>query len=353
MALESKEYPALTGQPIEQQARDLYLSQTKETNSLAHIHVLMKKKRGKHSAEQAELFDDIDVLSPDDVDLFNAEWDKGGRLKVKDKSGTVVASISDFLRIKNVTVSTRQLFDEICMKFSANSWKRKLEHFTLQEHMELRGLNSVKSATEELWKDLETLSHISIPIEAPDGGGMIITICDVVLKPGDKRDGFGYLMPSGFYSLMRRRSSKMYYPPLLFQLDGRRNPHSYDLLRKLTEYTYMSKYRVIATERLIAAVNSIQTREQLRQRNRALNRHIVAPFIRDMGAIQSAVKTTFEIDGKIYELEDMGGIGYDELMGSKTLFDWVYYPERRRAVSLDTTSEAQNAIKIEAPRKQH
>ena len=258
------------------------------------------------------------------VDMFTgiAELKKGGL--------TVV--MKQFREI-NIRTSAFMLYDFLVMRLTENGAKSPVISVSLDDYMNIRGLQNPKEAREQVKEDLETLYNISISFEEKRRGGS-----------------------KSFHDL-RVLSDKgipvMPYCKEIFKLDTNKYRHAYALYGKIQEHKNMNigkkNENIISVKTLLDAASGIPTYDEVMKKNRAINENIIEPFQENMNALAPMITWEYcNIDGtSLYNTNSE--IDYQTFINLNVRVTWLEYPDQTKR--LETKAQRIAEYNKKSPKK--
>ena len=280
------------------------------------------------------------------VDMFTgiAEMKKGGL--------TVV--MKQFREI-NIRTSAFMLYDFLVMRLTENGAKSPVISVSLDDYMNIRGLQNTKEAREQVKEDLETLYNISISFEEKRRGGSksfhdLRVLSDKGIKNGIINISFGM----GFYSMLVN-CPVMPYCKEIFKLDTNKYRHAYALYGKIQEHKNMNigkkNENIISVKTLLDAASGIPTYDEVMKKNRAINENIIEPFQENMNALAPMITWEYcNIDGtSLYNTNSE--IDYQTFINLNVRVTWLEYPDQTKRLETKAQRIAEYNKKSSKKRK--
>lgn len=254
------------------------------------------------------------------------------------KSGDVTYYLTHYSDITDPRTSTYQLLDALTEILTDTGAREPAVEMPITEYMEKRGLKDYKETRKQVEQDLETLFNASMSFRENRNGKeqnfMDMRICDAKgIKNGVIQFSFG----STFFSLLRTYAV-MPNHPLLYRINGKRNPYSYFLLRKLLEHKNMNAGKknenVIAVKTLLKACEGLPTRAEIEATDRHYDTRIIKPFERDLDALESALTWEYcHRNGEPLTDEELSSYTYDDFESFLILTTWKDYPDQTQRLA--------------------
>jgi len=266
------------------------------------------------------------------------------------RRGSLTIAIPNYAALAGLKTSTAQLFDALMIKLTESGAKTPTVEIPLSEYMERRGLKDRKEAKAQARADMEMLRPMSISWEEKRGGKLerygFINLADSgeIRRNGDIVFTFG----TSFYNTAKGYPV-MPYPDQLQRLNGKRNPHSYPFLRKISEHKSMNAGKdnedIISVQTLLKAAETLPTFEEVKRTDRAFSRRIIEPFERDMDALADTLTWEY-CHSKGVPLTDteLQALDYQTFGGLLIHILWNEYPDQ-------TARLERKAARIEAAKQ--
>lgn len=248
--------------------------------------------------------------------------------------GNLTVTIPKFAKITSFKTSTYQLLDALTVKLTETGAKSPVVELPLEEYMEKHGLRNWKEARKQVTNDLEVLFNATISFKDTKKDGKeqnfldIRIIDDKGIKNGVITVSFGTV----FYSILLSYPI-MPYPVQLWEINGKHNPSSFYLLRRIAEHKNMNVGKknedVIAVKTLLAATPNISTYDEIMAKDRALSRRIIEPFERDMNALRDTLTWTYcHSSSQPLTNEELSNFSYQIFIKLLIKIDWKSYPDQ-------------------------
>ena len=238
--------------------------------------------------------------------------------------------------IKGPRVSTYQLFDAITGELTRTGANSPNVRLPLKEYMRMRGLSDVKAARQQVEEDLETLfqGRISAKSEGAerwDHDFQDIRICQA---KGINRGVIHFSYGQRLYEFLKTYTIMPWQKQLL-EINGKRNPNSYFLLRKIMEHKNMNvgknNENRISVKTLLENCPSIPSYDEVKAGRSGYDRKIIGPFERDMDALSDTLSWEYcHSNGE--PLTDAETAKFDYSIFSDCLIQvtWNEYPDQTR-----------------------
>lgn len=248
--------------------------------------------------------------------------------------GNFTLTIPNYEKLTGLKTSTFQLLDAITVALTETGAKSPTIVVPLQEYMNRRGLSNRQEAKNQVKADLELLRQASITGEEKQGkhttSYSFVNLADSgeIKRNGDIVFTFG----NTFYSMLLGYPI-MPYPAQLQTLNSRRNPHSYYLLRRISEHKNMNVGKanedIISVKTLLAAAPYLPTYEDVMAGNKNVTNRIIEPFERDMDELQATLSWHYCHSNGV-ELTDteLLNMSYDSFASLLVKISWNSYPDQ-------------------------
>ena len=250
------------------------------------------------------------------------------------KNGNFILTIPNYAQLTGLKTSTYQLLDAITVALTESGAKSPTVILPLEEYMKRRGLKDRKEAKTQAKADMEILRGASFSWEERRGkkteSYSFVNLADSgeIRRNGDIVFTYG----NTFYNILLGYPV-MPYPAQLQTLNGKRNPNSYYLLRKIAEHKNMNigkkNENIIAVKTLLSVAPFLPSYEEVMATDRALARRIIEPFERDMEALETTLSWNYchSLDQPLTdeELNNMNYATFEELLIHT---EWRNYPDQ-------------------------
>lgn len=194
------------------------------------------------------------------------------------------------------TVSTSQLFDRLIVEFTETGAKSRVITLSLDDYMQSRGLKDRKETRKQVKSDLHTLRTSAVSFKEYSGKGkkrqeVAFTDVNIAEAVGIDRNGKIMLtLTPSIYELLKQ-SYVMPLPQECQKINSKRNPNSYNLLRKIAEHKNMNIGKpnedIISVATLLKCCPAIPSYEKVKNSDRHFTDRIIDPFCRDMDALKT------------------------------------------------------------------
>jgi len=251
------------------------------------------------------------------------------------KSGDIVLRIKHYNDIADPRTSTYQLLDSITETLAATGRRSNVVELPLTEYMEKRGLKDRKETRKQVEEDLETLYNASISLTENRNGKeqnfLDMRICDA---KGIKNGIISFSFGTTFFSLIKGYAV-MYYPEPLYKINGKRNPYSYPLGRRIAEHKNMNAGKknedVIAVKTLLKACDTLPSKKEVANTDRAFTRRIIEPFERDLNALEDVFSWEYcHRNGTPLTQQELNDFSYETFEAALILVHWKNYPDQTK-----------------------
>jgi len=193
------------------------------------------------------------------------------------------------LTVKELRASFYRMVDIILMKFSEGFNPQKTIKISLREYMAICNLDSINKARIQLNADLEIFYRVSVSYQSlikSDSHSEMRLCQDFEIKNSVIHATLG----DKFYNMLLSKNMKrMLIPVLVLQCNFKKNPNSYFIGRKLSEYervNFNKKHNcVISIKSLLKACPNLKNWEKSKHKKR----DVVQAFYRDMVFLEEQI----------------------------------------------------------------
>lgn len=248
--------------------------------------------------------------------------------------GNFSITIPDFTKLKGFRTSTYQLLDALTVALTETGAKSPAVALSLEEYMKKRGLKDKKEARKQVTDDLETLFNATISFKEKRKKGQEQDFHDIRIidSKGIRKGIINVTFGTAFYNILLGYPI-MPYPAQLWELNSKRNPNSFYLLRKIAEHKNMNVGKknedIIAVKTLLAAAPYLPSYEEVMNTDRAISRRIIEPFERDMDALEDTLTWTYcHSNNTPLTDEELSSMSYDTFISLLIKIDWKQYPDQ-------------------------
>ena len=248
--------------------------------------------------------------------------------------GNLSITIPDFTKLKGFRTSTYQLLDALTVALTETGAKSPVVALSLEEYMKKRGLKDKKEARKQVTDDLETLFNATISFKEKRKNGQEQDFHDIRIidSKGIRKGIITVTFGTAFYNILLGYPI-MPYPAQLWELNSKRNPNSFYLLRKIAEHKNMNVGKknedIIAVKTLLAVAPNLPSYEEVMNTDRALSRRIIEPFERDMDALEDTLTWTYcHSNNTPLTDEELSSMSYDTFISLLIKIDWKQYPDQ-------------------------
>lgn len=248
--------------------------------------------------------------------------------------GNLSITIPDFTKLTGFRTSTYQLLDALTVALTETGAKSPAVALSLEEYMKKRGLKDKKEARKQVTDDLETLFNATISFKEKRKKGQEQDFHDIRIidSKGIRKGIINVTFGTAFYNILLGYPI-MPYPAQLWELNSKRNPNSFYLLRKIAEHKNMNVGKknedIIAVKTLLAAAPYLPSYEEVMNTDRAISRRIIEPFERDMDALEDTLTWTYcHSNNTPLTDEELSSMSYDTFISLLIKIDWKQYPDQ-------------------------
>ena len=248
--------------------------------------------------------------------------------------GNLSITIPDFTKLTGFRTSTYQLLDALTVALTETGAKSPVVALSLEEYMKKRGLKDKKEARKQVTDDLETLFNATISFKEKRKKGQEQDFHDIRIidSKGIRKGIITVTFGTAFYKILLGYPI-MPYPAQLWELNSKRNPNSFYLLRKIAEHKNMNVGKknedIIAVKTLLAVAPYLPSYEEVMNTDRAISRRIIEPFERDMDALEDTLTWTYcHSNNTPLTDEELSSMSYDTFISLFIKIDWKQYPDQ-------------------------
>ena len=248
--------------------------------------------------------------------------------------GNLSITIPDFTKLTGFKTSTYQLLDALTVALTETGAKSPVVALPLEEYMKKRGLKDKKEARKQAKDDLETLFNATISFKEKRKKGQEQDFHDIRIidSKGIRKGIITVTFGTVFYNILLGYPI-MPYPAQLWELNSKRNPNSFYLLRKIAEHKNMNVGKknedIIAVKTLLAVAPYLPSYEEVMNTDRAISRRIIEPFERDMDALEDTLTWTYcHSNNTPLTDEELSSMSYDTFISLLIKIDWKQYPDQ-------------------------
>ena len=248
--------------------------------------------------------------------------------------GNLSITIPDFTKLTGFKTSTYQLLDALTVALTETGAKSSVVALSLEEYMKKRGLKDKKEARKQVADDLETLFNTTISFKEKRKKGQEQDFHDIRIidSKGIRKGIITVSFGTVFYNILLGYPI-MPYPAQLWELNSKRNPNSFYLLRKIAEHKNMNVGKknedIIAVKTLLAVAPNLPSYEEVMNTDRAISRRIIEPFERDMDALEDTLTWTYcHSNNTPLTDEELSSMSYDTFISLLIKTDWKQYPDQ-------------------------
>ena len=244
--------------------------------------------------------------------------------------------IEEYSRHKPLTIPTMQLLDFMDIITTENGMKSPKVEFTIAEYMKHRGLSDKKAAREQINTAIEELKSISLEWEEKRGKKTIkYAFMNIADSGRIERGGkVVFIFGISFFEVLKS-CSVMAYPDQLGRINSKRNPNSYNLLRKISVHKNMNvgkkNENILSVETLLSCATALPSYDEVMAGNRNVTERIIEPFQRDMNALAPTLQWEYCKKGSGEALTDSEiELNYYTFKSLNVRVKWNNYHQQRQ-----------------------
>lgn len=250
------------------------------------------------------------------------------------KQGSLTLNIANFSDTKGFKTSTLQLLDALTVSLTESGAKTPIVALSLEEYMAKRGLRDKKEARKQATADLDALFNATISFKEKRKKGQEQDFHDIRIidSKGIKKGIINVSFGTAFYNILLGYPI-MPYPAQLWTLNGKRNPNSFYLLRKIAEHKNMNVGKknedIIAVKTLLSVAPNLPTYEEVMETDKHLTQRIIEPFERDMDALADTLSWTYcHSNNTPLTDTELKSLSYEVFINLLIKTDWTHYPDQ-------------------------
>lgn len=266
----------------------------------------------------------------------------GSVTKVDQNFSLYISLESKYAVDRGFTDSAAKLLDMFILGLTKKDLSSDTVTINLNEYMEYRGLKDRKEAKLQLKKDYDILRYMtfsSTETIKENKRKIVKSFTTINLAYQGCITTAGQVTISfspRFMQMMKNYYSVMPYPTDLLKISGKNNPYGYALGRKIIEHKNMNYNKknadIISVSSLIEmmivlGLPSKEVVETSKTYARHFSRYIIAPFIRDMNALNNIFDWEFVLNNNIIEKDNK--MPYDTFIKLNVHILWKNYPTRK------------------------
>lgn len=277
------------------------------------------------------------------------------------KKGGLTVAIAEFKSVKGWRITTSQLCMFLIACVTKNHAQSNIVTFPLQEYANIRGLKDLKETRRQLSEDLETLQHTSYKFEADhyidkkykgkskSDEAKDYYSTNLIFAQGIVKGIVTVKIAPDFFTLLRNYPV-MDYPALIWKINSKHNPYSFNLLAKISELKNMNVGKkcdgLISVKTLLQCCTSLPKYEDLLQSGSSFSRRIKEPFERDMNANASVYQWEYcNPNGTPLSNAQIEISNYETFINLLVKITWPEYPDQtarleRKAKRITTKKRA-------------
>ena len=251
------------------------------------------------------------------------------------ENGNFILTIPKYADLTGLKTSTYQLLDAITIVLTESGAKNPTVILSVNDYMKRRGLKDRKEARKQLTADLGVLLKTSLSWEEKRGKSSIpfagVNVTDSWIWADKRKSSIAYTFGQTFFNVLLGYPV-MPYPAQLQTLNGKKNPYSYCLLRKITEHKNMNigkKNENLITVKILLTTASFPSYDEIMRTDRALARRIIEPFERDMDALEDTLSWNYchSLNEPLTSAE-LATMDYATFEGLLIFTSWKDYPDQ-------------------------
>ena len=235
---------------------------------------------------------------------------------------------------RQLSSTTYRLLDALTVYFTECGSSNKTIEMPLQYFMDKCGLRDQKSARQQVKSELDILSSIQIEWQEKDGKDIRdYEKTSIIQAHGIKNGKIIAVLSDNFFDYLSS-TYIMPYPKQLYRINAKKNPHSFFLLRKITEHKNMNNGKsnedIIAVKTLLDAMPDLPKYEDIKKRGK-IRELIIEPFERDMDYLTDTLEWVY-MHRSNQELTDkeLATLDYNTFENLMIKVYWKDYPDRTK-----------------------
>lgn len=243
-------------------------------------------------------------------------------------------TIPNFMKFTGFRTSTYQLLDALTTVLTETGTKNPTVVLSLEEYMAKRGLKDKKEARKQVTEDLDALFNTTISFKEKTKNGQTRDFQDIRIidSKGIRKGIINVSFGMTFYKILSGYPV-MPYPAQLWAINGKRNPNSFYLLRKISEHKNMNIGKknedIISVATLLQISPNIPAYEDVMKANEHPTRRIKEPFERDMDALKETLTWTYcHSNNTPLTDEEIKNLNYNTFIKLLVKIDWNQYPNQ-------------------------
>lgn len=261
----------------------------------------------------------------------NADVNLNGEARIKE--GEITVFIDNYTNLtRGLSPTTYRLLDALTVSFTESGATDTLITIPLKYYMEKCGIKDPKTARKQVKDELNTLYNISLEWTEKNGKHekdfAKTRLCDSV---GIKKGVILFNLTPAFFTYLKN-TPVMPYPPQLYRINSKYNPHSFFFLRKIAEHKNMnyskSNADIIAVKTLLNASPEMPKYKDI-AKGGEITRRIIDPFERDMDALEDTITWEYcHKNGHPLTNEETETFTYELFEALLIKITWKKYPDR-------------------------
>lgn len=246
----------------------------------------------------------------------------------------------------SIRLSVLQLFDALMQRYSQYGCiSTENGDYTvimkLEEFMRMRSLKDRKTAREQVESDISVLLslRVSNPIEDDKGEFQNVNEYINIGAYGVANSIIEFSFTKAFLSLVTRKFKPMMmpYPQGLYQIDQRRNPHSYYFGKKIAEHKNMNHGKgnenIISVRNLLKSSPYMPSETYVKDHGSKYEEKLLIPLQRDLEALEAVLPFTWEFCNpheKPLTDDQLERFNWQTIKNLYIYVFWENYPERTK-----------------------
>ena len=261
----------------------------------------------------------------------NTDINLNGEARIKD--GEITVFIDNYTNLtRGLSPTTYRLLDALTVSFTESGAADTLITIPLKNYMEKCNIKDPKTARKQVNEELNTLYNISLEWKEKNGKHekdfAKTRLCDSV---GIKKGMILFNLTPAFYTYLKN-TPVMPYPPQLYRINSKYNPHSFFFLRKIAEHKNMnyskSNADIIGVKTLLNASPEMPKYRDI-AKGGEITRRIIDPFERDMDALEDTITWEYcHKNGQPLSDEETKAFTYELFEKLLIKITWKKYPDR-------------------------
>lgn len=231
--------------------------------------------------------------------------------------------------------SAYMLLDVLTISLTESGAKSTSVPLPLDIYMDLRGLKDKKSARAQIKNDLISLYEVSLAFKDDNDKNQDFYDMRILQGKGIIKNGIIVVQFSEPFLNLLKRYPVMSYPNQMLKFNLKYNPHSYFLLRKISEHKNMNIGKTnedrIRVETLLEACPLLPTYDEVMNGDRDVYGRVIEPFFRDMGVLAETIEYDYLHPNNMpITDEERISIKYKEFKELIVKITWKQYPDQTK-----------------------